>query len=122
MIQGRFGDDDELFFEIELIAADGLELPIEALLDTGFSDWLTINSQDLEGLDWVYVRKQTLRTASGEAEFDIYVGKVRIDGQDFDIPVYAGNEVTEVLLGRQWLKNRRLVVDLPLGVLTLLTS
>ena len=122
MIQGRFGDDDELFFEIELIAADGLELPIEALLDTGFSDWLTINSQDLEGLDWVYVRKQTLRTASGEAEFDIYVGKVRIDGQDFDIPVYAGNEVTEVLLGRQWLKNGRLVVDLPLGVLTLLTS
>ncbi|MBD2778028.1 aspartyl protease [Iningainema tapete] len=122
MIQGRFGDDDELFFEIELIAANGLELPTEALLDTGFSGWLTINSQDLDGLDWIYVRKQTLQTASGEAEFDIHVGKVRIDGQEFDIPVYAGDGVPEVLLGRQWLKSRRLVVDVLSGVLTLGTS
>ena len=40
MISGNFGDEDELFFEIELIAADGLQLPIEALFDTGFSWWL----------------------------------------------------------------------------------
>ncbi|MEB3147895.1 MAG: hypothetical protein VKL60_02615 [Sphaerospermopsis sp.] len=32
MISGKFGDEDELFFEIELMAADGLELPVEALL------------------------------------------------------------------------------------------
>ena len=37
MILGRFGDEDELFFEIDLIAADGLELSLEALLDTEFS-------------------------------------------------------------------------------------
>lgn len=39
MISGKFGDEDELFSEIELIAADGLELPVDALLDTGFSWW-----------------------------------------------------------------------------------
>ena len=37
MIQGWFGDDNELFFEINLIAADGLELTVDVLLDTGFS-------------------------------------------------------------------------------------
>lgn len=37
MIQGTFGDEEQLFFEIELISADGLELPIDAMLDTGFS-------------------------------------------------------------------------------------
>ncbi|WP_318781203.1 hypothetical protein [Amazonocrinis nigriterrae] len=37
MIFGKFGDEDELFFEIELIAADGLEISVDALLDTGFS-------------------------------------------------------------------------------------
>ena len=37
MIQGTFGDEDELFFEIELITDNGLELPVDALLDTGFS-------------------------------------------------------------------------------------
>jgi predicted aspartyl protease len=51
--------------------------------------------------------------------FDIYLGKVRIDGQEFDIPVHAGAGVTEILLGRQWLKTRQLVVDMLSGVLTL---
>jgi predicted aspartyl protease len=57
--------------------------------------------------------------AQGEAKFDIYAGKVRIDGKEFDIPVYAGEGVSEILLGRQWLKTQRLVVDMPSGVLTL---
>jgi clan AA aspartic protease len=119
MICGTFGNDGDLFFEIELITALGLELPVDALLDTGFSDWLVINKQDLQGLDWPYLRKRTMRMAQGESSFDIYAGKVRIDEQEFDIPVYAGEEVTEILLGRQWLKTRRLVVDMPSGVLVL---
>jgi predicted aspartyl protease len=49
MIQGEFGDDDELLFPIELITDEGLELEVNAMLDTGFSEWLAINKQDLEG-------------------------------------------------------------------------
>ncbi len=108
-MEGIFGDQDELFFEISLIADNGLELPVDALLDTGFSGW---------GLDWTYVDKETMRTAKGEFDFDIYAGKVRIDGQEFDIPVHLGAGVPEILIGRQWLKNRRLVVDMSAGVLT----
>ncbi|MCL1470969.1 aspartyl protease [Argonema antarcticum] len=119
MIEGKFGDDEELFFEIELIAADGLELPVDAMLDTGFSDWLAIDKQDLEGLDWPYVGERNMRIAKGEANFDIYVGKVRIDGEEFDIPVHVGDGVPEILIGRQWLKSRRLVVDMQSNVLTL---
>jgi hypothetical protein len=119
MILGRFGDEDELFFEIDLIAADGLELSVEALLDTGFSWWLAINNQDIEALGWIYLEQQTMVTARGDAEFDIYLGKVQIDGQYFDIPVHVGQGLPEILLGRQWLKNRRLVVDISSSVLML---
>ncbi|MFN6560123.1 MAG: hypothetical protein RMY28_009965 [Nostoc sp. ChiSLP01] len=63
-----------------------------------------------------------MRLAKGEAKFDIYAGEARIDGQKFNIPVYAGDGVSEILLGREWLKNRRLVVDLSAGVLTLENS
>lgn len=122
MIEGTFGGEDELFFELELIAADGLELPVDAMLDTGFSGWLAMENQDLEGLDWIYVKQQRMRTAKGEFNFNIYAGKVRIDGQEFDIPVHVGDGVPEFLLGRQWLKNRRLLVDIPQGILTLETS
>ncbi|MEG4342336.1 aspartyl protease [Microcoleus sp. A003_D6] len=122
MIQGTFGDEDELFFEVELIADNGLELPVDALLDTGFSGWLAMNDQDLDGLDWTYVKQEKMRTAKGEFNFDLYVGKVRIDDQEFDIPVHVGAGVPEILIGRQWLKTRRLVVDMAAGVLTLEAS
>ena len=119
MIEGRFGDEDELFFEVELIADNGLELPVDALLDTGFSGWLAMDEQDLEGLDWIYVKQEKMQTAKGEFDFELYAGKIRIDGHFFDIPVHVGAGVPEFLIGRQWLKNRRLVVDISAGILTL---
>ncbi|WP_414570582.1 hypothetical protein [Nostoc sp. CCY 9925] len=47
-ISGFFGDEDALLFEINLITLEGLELPVEAMLDTGFSYWLAINEQDID--------------------------------------------------------------------------
>ena len=37
MIVSRFGENGELLFEIDLIAANGEQFPIEVLLDTGFT-------------------------------------------------------------------------------------
>lgn len=34
MIQGTFGNEGQLFFEIEFITDDGLNLPVDAMLDT----------------------------------------------------------------------------------------
>lgn len=90
------------------------------MLDTGFSGWLAIDNQDLEVFDWLYIGQRNMRMAKGrEAEFNLYTGKVRIDGQELDIPVHTGEGVAEILLGRKWLKTRRLVVDMTSGVLTL---
>lgn len=51
MIPGRFGEIGELIFEIEIIAADGNNYPIDGLLDTGFtSGWLVLDIQDAESL------------------------------------------------------------------------
>ena len=53
MIAGRFGDNGELFFSVEMGAANGEQFEVEAILDTGFTTgWLAINYQDLEALDW----------------------------------------------------------------------
>ena len=55
----------------------------------------------------------------GDVKFDIYIGKIRFGGQEYDIPVHVGTDLSEVLLGRQWLKNMRLIVDISSNVLTL---
>lgn len=68
---------------------------------------------------WLYASTEIMLLFQGKSSFDIYVGKVRIDKQEFNIPVCVGEEVTDILIGRQWLKTRRLVVDMPSGTLTL---
>lgn len=71
-MEGEFGDNKELFFEIQLVAANGEIFSIEALFDTGFTDgWLAIDSQDLDALGWSLITSQIeLVTARGEAQFD----------------------------------------------------
>ena len=63
MIEGFLGEEDALLFEINLITSDGLELPVDAMLDTGFSYFLAINDQDIDALAWERLREQTMRTA-----------------------------------------------------------
>ncbi|WP_353929139.1 aspartyl protease [Okeanomitos corallinicola TIOX110] len=119
MIGGYFGERKQLFFEIELITADGLILPVDALLDTGFTGFMAINTQDLDSLQWEYIDKEILRTAQGEVNFKRYLGRVILDGKEYEVPVYAGDELTEVLLGSEWLEFLPLVVNFLEGVLML---
>ncbi len=120
MIEGKFSSDNELIFEIDFVAEDGLQITVDALLDTGFTDWLAVNTQDAVSLGWLLVdNEETRLTASGEAQFNIYAGTISLDGQDFTIPVIAGDDIAEVLLGLPWLLTRRLVVDFPSQLLTL---
>ena len=76
----------------------------------------------MAGLGFTYVHKQVMQMAQGKSSFDIYVGKVQIVQQEFEILICVGKEVSEILLGRQWLKTRRLVVDRSKGILTLGTE
>ncbi len=119
MIQGNFGESGELYFEIELIAADGSVIPVNALLDTGFTDTLAMNIQDIESLGWSFERDRKMLTARGQVNFKLYEGTVFFDGQELRIKALGGEEITEVLIGLSWLQNRRLVVDRTAGLLTL---
>ncbi|NJR20774.1 MAG: aspartyl protease [Richelia sp. CSU_2_1] len=121
MIEGRFEEEtNRLFFEIGLVTASGELFLVEALLDTGFTGWVAVNSQDLESLSWEMIdEKLSLTTARGEGLFNVYAGIVQIDGAEFNIPVVVGDEIPEILIGMEWLKTKRLVVDLAAGILTL---
>jgi len=100
MISGEFNSKGELIFEISLIAADGDVIPVRALLDTGFTGWLAIDTQDAESLGWLLEnQEEEMRTARGEARFNLYEGTVLLDGQEYMIPVLGGDELPEILIG-----------------------
>lgn len=120
MILGEFNSKGELIFEIGLIAVDGDSIPIQAILDTGFTGWLAINNQDAESLGWLLKTEQkNMQTAWGEAQFNLYEGTVLLDGEEFTIEALGGDELEDILLGVYWLQLKRLVVDFPERLLTL---
>jgi predicted aspartyl protease len=82
---------------------------------------MVFNIQDLDSLQWDYIDKQTLLTAQGEITFKSkrYLGKVILDNQEYEIPVYAADELTDILLGSEWLEFLPLVVNCQAGVLSL---
>ncbi len=121
MIQGRFGEIGELFFELDLMAANGEILTVEALLDTGFTTgWLLLDIQDVEVLDWSLLESAIpMQTAQGETFFALFEGQVMFGESEYIVPIHAGVGVPEILLGLQWLRLQRLVVDFPQGILIL---
>lgn len=120
-MNGRFGDNKELFFEIELVAANNEKFYVEALLDTGFTDgWLAIEAQDLDALGWSIIALQVeMTTVRGSARFDIYEGKVIIDDIEVTVSVHVGDNLPETIIGSFWLDIMRLVADKPNEILTL---
>lgn len=119
MSQGWFGERGELFFEVELVTADELYLPVEVMLDTGFTGYLAINEQDIESLGWTFIRKDEMQTAQGMSLFDLYRGQVRFNGQKFEIPVFTGDDLPEILWGCEWLKIFDLIAKYREGLLVL---
>jgi len=118
-MEGYFDEKGQLFFDIDLITPDEELIPVSALLDTGFTGWIAMNIQDIESLGWEFVSKDKMLTARGWTTFHFYQGKVNFDGTELIIPIVGGDEITEVLIGLQWLENRRLVVDKRVNLLTL---
>lgn len=118
---GSFGDNGELWFEIQLLAANGDVFSVEALFDTGFTaGWLAINTQDLEALEWLSIAAQiSMRTARGEGQFNLYEGRVMIDATEFVIPVHVGDDIPDTLMGSAWLDIIQLIVNKPQGIFTL---
>lgn len=121
MIQGRFGEEDELIFEIDLIAGNGEIFSVDVMLDTGFTaGYLAINQQDIDVLEWPQLQSDIrMKIAQGVGRFEIYEGRVIVDGQEFIIPVHVGQDLPEILIGVKWLKLMRLNVDYQQGILTL---
>lgn len=119
MINGYFNNHGKLYFDLDLVAVDASIITVNALLDTGFTDWLAMNIQDLESLDWSFIKKETRQTARGLGEFYLYQGTVVFDNQELSIPVLGGEEINEILIGLPWLRNRRLVVDRISNLLTM---
>ena len=85
-------------------------LDVEALLDTGFTAYLTLPSQTISELGLPRLGTRSARLANGEIEeFDVYAGRVSWNGHGRNLPIMVSE--SEPLLGMALLWGKRITIE-----------
>jgi clan AA aspartic protease len=119
MITGVVTASREATIRLLIQEASGQLQPLDALIDTGFSGFLTLPSARIASLGLLWLSRQQGLLADGSIQvFDVYAATVEWDGQLRLVEVEAAD--TDVLLGMSLLAGYELRIQvLPGGLVTL---
>lgn len=85
-------------------------MDVEALLDTGFTAYLTLSSKTISELGLPRLGTRSARLANGEIEeFDVYAGLVSWNGHSRNLPIFVSG--SEPLLGMALLWGKRITIE-----------
>ena len=114
MIQGVVTDAYEAVIPLTVQGPDGQTREIEAVIDTGFTGFLTMPSGVVVelGLPFVNISQATLADGS-EAILDVYRATVLWDGEPRHIRAYAADATP--LVGMRMLDRHNLNIDVEDG-------
>ena len=88
MIRGTVRDKLELVVPITVLAADGSSARLDALLDTGFTEFLALPPRIVASLGLRRLGLTDLLLADGSAIVDdVYVGAIDWDGEALAVPI-----------------------------------
>lgn len=109
MIVGEVTPNREVVIRLELRGTSGVCVPVQAVLDTGFTEYLALPAAIVRQLGWpkIYTDRMMLADRS-IVVFDVFDGVIDWHGQDRAIEVHAGGDV---LIGMSLLYGSRLTVD-----------
>ena len=105
MITGRV-TQDEVIIPIRLRGANGTEVSLDALLDTGFNRYLTLSPSLIEALDLPFL--STVRVRYNNRTFDetdVYEGAVRWDDGWNKVEVHDQGSEEMPLIGMALLRD-----------------
>jgi len=92
----------EIKITVSVLGADGTECLVDAILDTGFNDALTLPPGFIAALGLQWILRESAILANGQSEeVDVYAAMVLWDGVEKDILVLAME--AEPLLGMEML-------------------
>ena len=110
MIRGEVSEDQQALVNIEIIDAEGHPRPVEVILDTGFTGYLTLPAETIRQLGLVSVGRRTFELANGELfEFEAYLASVSWHGHLTDALVLRST--SEPLLGMTLLWGSRVTLN-----------
>ena len=110
MIQGQINADNEAVIPLRIRSANGQEIDFDAVIDTGFSGYVTLPPATIATLQLPFQQRQTYVLGdNSQVQFDVYLATVVWDGQARDIAVLAADG--GVLVGMRMLRGYQVFLD-----------
>ncbi len=110
MINGRVSGDQQALVVIDIMDGDSRFRPVEVILDTGFTGYLTLPTESIHDLGLPSVGRRTFELANGELfEFEAFLAAVSWHGRLVDALVLKSESAP--LLGMTLLWGSRVTVD-----------
>ena len=110
MIKGKISGDQQALVTVDIIDGEGRPQPLEAILDTGFTGYLTLPTESIQQLGLPSVGQRTFELANGELfEFEAHLAAVSWHGRLKDALVLKSDSAP--LLGMTLLWGSRVTLD-----------
>ena len=114
MIKGWVSADQQALVTVEIVDGGGHPRPLDVVLDTGFTGYLTLPTETIQRLGLSSVGQRTFEMANGERfQFEAYLASVSWHGSLNDVLVLKS--ASDPLLGMTLLWGSRVVVDAQTG-------
>ena len=121
MIEGSVNARLEATVSLDVQRPGGRSRPIEAVVDTGYSEFLTLPPSQVGALGLPYKHQGTARLADGsEIAFDVYDAKLVWGGQI--VAVLVDQAETTPLVGMALLEGHELCIEARTGGRVLIES
>ncbi|MGH8056589.1 MAG: hypothetical protein ACREOH_05055 [Candidatus Entotheonellia bacterium] len=117
MLRGAIDVMGQIQVPIELMATDGERLPLEALVDTGFTGTIGIRDGLVHTLGWEADGFVEAALARGSVDLPVFIGEIIFDGQR---QVVRAIVITsdDIIVGLALLCDKRLLADFRTGEVT----
>ena len=110
MIRGKVSGNQQALVTVEIMDGEGRPQSLEAILDTGFTGYLTLPTEPVQRLGLPSVGQRTFELANRELfEFEAYLAGVSWHGRLSDTLVLKSDSAP--LLGMTLLWGSRVTVD-----------
>ena len=110
MIKGKVSGDQRALVTVEILDSTGSFQPVEAILDTGFTGYLTLPQESIRQLGLRPVGQRTFELANGDLfDFQVYLGSVSWHGIPNDVLVLESDSIP--LLGMTLLWGSRVSIE-----------
>ena len=117
-VRGRIDESGKVLLPIILVASDGLEIEVEALINLQFGGAIVIPEDLTSPLGWRCLGARRVQAGSEWVRMNHYIGMMSLGGELKNVVVLGGAKAHPVL-GQRLMSGRKLTVDFQQGTVIL---